>query len=108
VSGLPPSRQSGSALHDLLVERARIDGEVRAVLEMHTRNVTEIFAVALKRTREQRGLSQQGLADLVGLARTSITNMEAGRQTTTLAHAALLADALGVPLDNLVRPRDIP
>lgn len=48
--------------------------------------------------REQRtGMTQARLGRTVGLSRTSITNIERGRQHVALHHLFAIADALNVP-----------
>ena len=49
----------------------------------------------LKEKREEFGLLQQELADELGYGRTSITNIEAGRQQLSLADAIYLGDYIG-------------
>lgn len=50
----------------------------------------------IRQTREERGLTQEALAELVSLTRTSITNIEKGRQKI-LAHTLVdLATALRI------------
>lgn len=83
----------------LLAERARIDAQLRAAMDNHTRHANELFGRNLKRLREAKGLTQQALAERIGLERTSVTNQEAGRQGTPWATLLLLADALDVSLD---------
>ncbi|WP_431728648.1 helix-turn-helix domain-containing protein [Verrucosispora sp. TAA-831] len=46
--------------------------------------------------RAERGLTQRELAEAIGLARTSVTNLEAGRQEIGLPVLLRLAAALGV------------
>lgn len=48
----------------------------------------------IRRIRTNRGLTQQQLADKIGLTRTSVTNMEAGRQAINLVMLEKIADAL--------------
>jgi transcriptional regulator with XRE-family HTH domain len=64
------------------------------------------FGKRLRDARKQAGLSQEALADKVGFARTSITNIEKGRQHFTLHTAYELAIELGVDVSVLlpVRP----
>lgn len=53
-------------------------------------------------TRKRRGMTQEELADRVGLTRTSITNIEKGRQKV-LSHLLVeLSDALNVSLHDLL------
>ena len=57
--------------------------------------------VRLHRTRLP-DMTQQKLARLVGLSRTSITNIEKGRQHVALHQLFALAEALKVPPDALL------
>ena len=58
----------------------------------------------VREARESRGLSQQRLAEEVDLTRTSITNIESGRQKLLLHTVFLLADALATPVNDLIAP----
>ena len=49
----------------------------------------------IRAARERVGLTQEALGDLVGLGRTSITNIERGRQRMTVHTLFGLADAVG-------------
>lgn len=49
----------------------------------------------LRQRREKAGLTQGDVATRVGLSRTSITNIEQGRQHVTLHVLYALADAIG-------------
>ena len=51
--------------------------------------------------RIRRDMSQEELADAVGLARMTIINYEAGLTTPDMASATAIADVLGVSLDAL-------
>ncbi|MEV6831872.1 helix-turn-helix transcriptional regulator [Amycolatopsis sp. NPDC051102] len=52
--------------------------------------------------RTQAGLSQTDLGDRIGLTRSSIANLEAGRQRIRLHILALIADALRMKLSELI------
>lgn len=52
--------------------------------------------------REHRGLSQSALAQLSGVNRVQIIDIESGRKTGSVATIRKLADALGVAIDDLV------
>jgi transcriptional regulator with XRE-family HTH domain len=52
--------------------------------------------------REEAGLKQVDLADRIGLKRTSVTNIEAGRQQIQLHTLWQIADALGVTVGALL------
>lgn len=60
------------------------------------------FGSHLRRARRSAELTQERLADQVGLSRTSITNIEKGRQHVTLYVLFLLADALNVKPSDLL------
>lgn len=50
--------------------------------------------ISIKRAREKAGLNQSDLARLLGVARTSVTNMEAGNQAISLYYASLIAEVM--------------
>ncbi len=56
---------------------------------------------AIKSCRKQLGLSQQALADRVGVSRQAIVAIEAGRQVPATNLALLLARSLGCSVDDL-------
>lgn len=58
--------------------------------------------------RTTASLSQQQLADRVELSRSSIANIEAGRQSIDAVQLGLFARALRVSLDDLLRADDLP
>lgn len=53
--------------------------------------------------RARQKLTQERLAEQVGLDRKTISRIENGAHATLLDHLILIADALGVPLADLVR-----
>jgi XRE family transcriptional regulator, regulator of sulfur utilization len=57
----------------------------------------------IARLRAKRGLSQNTLAERVGIHRVSLANIERGAKTPTLATLERLARALSVSLDRLLR-----
>jgi ribosome-binding protein aMBF1 (putative translation factor) len=61
------------------------------------------FSEQLKRLREAKGLSQNGLAKESGIPAGTIRDYEQGRIAPSLAKAHQLAITLGVSLDELVR-----
>lgn len=59
---------------------------------------------ALRIIRERTGYSQTQLAELSGLERSTLANMEAGRRKGTPEQLRTLADALQVPITALYGP----
>ena len=56
----------------------------------------------LRETRDRKGLSQQSLADIVGVNRATIRRWETGESKITLEMATKIAHALGVTTDELM------
>lgn len=69
--------------------------------EQHDRR---LYRLVGQRVRQLRGddLTQEELANLAGVARTSITNLELGRQRAPLHQLMRVADALGCELRDLM------
>ena len=61
----------------------------------------------LQKLRKQKGLTQETLAEQVGVARQTVAKWETGESSPDLETAGLLANALNVALDDLVNaPED--
>ena len=61
-----------------------------------------VFAEILKRLRQEKGLSQQELADLIGVHVRQISKYEMGTSLPTLERIRRMAEALDVSADELV------
>lgn len=61
----------------------------------------EVFARILKNLREERGLSQQGLADALNVKRSTIGNYEQGTRSPDMETLELIADFFNVDMDYL-------
>jgi transcriptional regulator with XRE-family HTH domain len=59
---------------------------------------------AIANLRAERGVSQQILADAIGLTRTSVTNIEKGRQKLLVHTLLQVADFFGVSVSYFVPP----
>ncbi len=60
----------------------------------------------LRAAREWRGLSQEAVADALGLPRTAITNMEAGTRAVSTLEITKLADLFGKTASYLLAPNE--
>ncbi len=60
------------------------------------------FGARVRAARKNAGLSPKAVASLVGLSRSSIANLEAGRQRVPVHVIWNLADALGVQVSALL------
>ena len=65
-------------------------------------NIREQFGRRLKQLREQRGMTQEALADLSGLHPTYISGIERGRRNVSLENIGRIAAALGTSPSDLV------
>lgn len=59
----------------------------------------------LRRLRTERGLSQEALADALGLHRTYVSGIERGERNLTLRSVERLAHLLGVEVESLLRAK---
>ena len=66
-------------------------------------NISEGIGAAIRARRKQLGMTQQDLAEIVGLQRQTISRVEAGNGAVTIATVARIADVVG--LDLIVVPR---
>lgn len=60
----------------------------------------------LHQVRLRRDLSQQELADMVGLTRTSVCNIELGKQSLQLGTLIAMAEAMGMEVEVNIRPKE--
>ncbi|MFW3474481.1 helix-turn-helix domain-containing protein [Streptomyces microflavus] len=57
----------------------------------------------VRAARTAAGLTQEGLAGRAGLDRKTVNRLEQGATSPLLDHLLVIADAIGVPLSDLVR-----
>ena len=62
----------------------------------------KLVGAKVRSARNAAGLSQAHLAEHVGLTRSSVANLEAARQRTSLYHFVLISRALGAPVSELL------
>lgn len=65
----------------------------------------EMFVTMLRRVRRARGMTQQNLADETGIPRGVIGKIESSTRGLLLGEAVAIAEALGVPLADMVKGR---
>jgi transcriptional regulator with XRE-family HTH domain len=74
---------------------------------MHTSEIYQYLGKRVKHYREQQNVTQEQLGIALGLSRTSITNIEAGRQRFNVELAYKIAETLDVNI-GLLFPDAIP
>jgi transcriptional regulator with XRE-family HTH domain len=62
-----------------------------------------LFGARIQQLREALGITQDELRKKVGLTRTSISNIEAGRQRVLLHDVDIFAKAFGITPKNLMK-----
>lgn len=60
------------------------------------------FGEKVRQIRKEKGLSQEALADLAGIDRSYMGHIERGGQNITLTKVHQIAEALEVPVVNIV------
>jgi transcriptional regulator with XRE-family HTH domain len=65
--------------------------------------VSEWLGLELRRIREERGLSVEGLAEKSGVSATTIREVERGRREARMDTVARLAKPLGLTFDEVWR-----
>lgn len=66
-------------------------------------DIRERFGFAVKVRREELGLTQEDLADLAGIHRTYLSDVERGTRNLSLVNIERLAEALALPMSELFR-----
>lgn len=69
-----------------------------------TAQLNELVAQAVRTARESANLSQLELARRSGTTRSTIANIESGRQSVTLDLALRLVNGLGIDLESFLTP----
>jgi len=64
-------------------------------------NVTELFGARIREMRKKRGMTQDQLADLLGIDQKHVSLIELGKSYPSLDRLTLIAEALQVPLPEL-------
>jgi transcriptional regulator with XRE-family HTH domain len=77
------------------LDRRRLDSP-------HRDPLLERFGLAVRRMREERGLTRERVALQSGLSAVYIGNIERGEVNPTLLTQRRLANGLGIPLDQIV------
>ena len=62
----------------------------------------KIIGERIRKSRKQVGISQEQLADLASLDRTYIGGIERGERNITILNLKKVADAIGIPLKDIV------
>ena len=64
-----------------------------------TRDILTEFGLAIRELRIDRQISQEALADICGLHRTYVSDIELGKRNISLENIEKIANALGVSIE---------
>ena len=78
-----------------LIAIQRQMAELHIKAQKKARGFTAVFGTMIKREREKKGMNQRELADLAGISRTQIANIERGGSSTTLTNFIRICAILG-------------
>lgn len=73
---------------------------------MKSESIRNEIAKRVRRIRQKKGMPQTLVAEIANLSRTSITNLEAGRQSMTLDNLYQIADSLQCSIYDLLPPSE--
>ena len=65
--------------------------------------IESLFGIAVRKRRQQLGLSQEDFADKAGIHRTYVSSIELGKVQVSIGIASQLAEALEIPLSKIWR-----
>jgi putative transcriptional regulator len=71
--------------------------------EKRHRSGRKVILCMVRSARHARGLTQQELADYVGISRKTLSGIETGKSFSNLFDLILIAEALHKPLDELYK-----
>jgi XRE family transcriptional regulator, regulator of sulfur utilization len=74
-----------------------MDEEFKGLAQHLAHNLIEL--------RQRRNMTQEALAKMVGLPRSTIANLESGEGNPSLTNLARLSQALQIPIENLLTPK---
>lgn len=66
-----------------------------------------LVARAMRRRRENMGVSQEAFADLVGLHRTYYSSIERGERNVSLKNLGVIAGGMQIPLSKLIAEAEV-
>lgn len=85
--------------------RAEITNTAKAAIEPKQEATLDGVASLMLEIRKLAGMTQGDVAEIIGLGRTSVTNIEKGNQPATVENLELLAAHLGLEVVVTVREK---
>jgi len=98
------ARQMGLPEPTWLPEETLMDYAGLVGINRRPRTDPDHVRARLKNFRRARGMTQKDLAQHMGISQSAVSRFERGRRAMRLHQLTRLAEALRVPLDDLVRP----
>lgn len=66
-------------------------------------NILTAYGSTIRKIRQSQNISQEGFADLCGLHRTYISDVELGKRNVSLENIEKMADALNIKVSDIFR-----
>lgn len=81
----------------------RLKSEINQILKKDCKFIYERIGVKIKKARISKGITQENLAYMLGVDRTSIIGFEKGKQRIPLDRLYVLAKVLGVSISEIFK-----
>lgn len=88
------TKKRKKTIAELEAERMRLSARIKKAWEVELKKIGPM----VKKVRRKSSLSQEDLADCVGVTRSSIANLESGRQRPSLMTLVRIGSVLGLEL----------
>lgn len=66
-------------------------------------NILSAYGLTIRKIRQSQNISQEGFADLCGLHRTYISDVELGKRNVSLENIEKMADALNIKVSEIFK-----
>jgi transcriptional regulator with XRE-family HTH domain len=88
------------------MEEAGKMNEQRVIIDGELEHMKRVLSGNIKHYRKMKRISQQGLADICGLHRTYISDLENAKCNPTLSVLLMISHCLGVKLQDLLKENE--
>lgn len=90
-----------------LLEKRKALMESKSISDEKVNSICTEIGQRLSQMREVSGLRQQDLCEIVGLSRTTISNIERGEHSPTIPTLIKICSAIGCRISDIIKDEDI-